>query len=440
MTHHTPEERRDRQSARARTLIPGGCHTYAKGDDQYPVSAPGFIARGKGCHVWDLDGREYIEYGMGLRAVTLGHAFEPVVAAAMEQLPLGSNFTRPAPVEVECAERLVSLIDAADQVKFAKDGSTVVTASLRLARAFTARDRVVHCRDHPFFSYNDWFIGSYAMSAGIPRQHRELVSTFRYNDLESLARLFARYSGEIACVVMEPERDVPPEEGFLQGVRELTREHGALLVFDEMITGFRWDIGGAQRVHGIEPDLSAFGKALANGFSVSALAGKREVMQLGGWDHDRERVFLLSTTHGAETHALAAATATMNFYAENDVIGRLHAQGRRLQEGCTQVARAHGLQDHFQVTGRPCNLVYVTRDADGRPSQEFRTLFMQEMLKSGILGPSFVVSYSHSDDDIDRTVEAVSRALEPYAAGLNEGIDRVLTSRPVRPVDRRLAP
>ncbi|RKZ12642.1 glutamate-1-semialdehyde 2,1-aminomutase [bacterium] len=424
-------------SERARQLIPGGSHTYAKGDDQFPVGAPGFIARGKGCHVWDVDGNEFIEYGMGLRAVSLGHAYEPVVQAAMRHLDHGTNYSRPAPVEVACADRFLQMIKGAEQVKFTKDGSTAITAAARLARAFTGRNKVAYCADHPFFSYNDWFIGGFEMSAGIPAEHRSLVTTFHYNDLESLRRVFADNPGQIACILMEPERETPPADGFLEKARDLAHENGALLIFDEMITGFRWHKGGAQTEYGITPDLSGFGKALANGFSVSALAGRREIMELGGFSEDRDRVFLLSTTHGAETHALAAAIATMNVYEQEDVIGTLHRQGKRLREGCNAAAAELGLGAQFEVLGRDSNLVYATRDRDGNASQEFRTLFMQEMIARGILGPSFVVSYSHDDDDIDRTIEATREALKVYRRGIDDGVDTVLEGRPVRPVDRR---
>jgi glutamate-1-semialdehyde 2,1-aminomutase len=424
-------------SHRAHQLIPGGSHTYAKGDDQFPEQAPGFIARGKGCHVWDVDGNEFIEYGMGLRAVTLGHAFDPVVKAAAAQMELGNNYTRPAAIEVECAEKLLGIVSAADQVKFAKDGSTVITAATKLARAYTGRDMIAYCADHPFFSYNDWFIGGHQMSAGIPEVVRDLTTTFTYNDLDSVHQLFDRYPGRIACVLLEAERDTPPHDGFLHELRELAHRNGALFILDEMITGFRWNLGGGQAEYGIEPDLSGFGKALANGFAVSALVGKREIMRLGGWDHDQDRVFLLSTTHGAENHALAAAIATMDFYQREGVVETLHRQGARLRRGCEQVAAELGMSEHFSVEGRDCNLVYVTRDVNGERSQPFRTLFMQEMIRRGVLGPSFVVSYSHRDEDIDHTIEAVRGALKVYRRGLEDGVEKVLEGRSVQPVDRK---
>ena len=424
---------------RAHELIPGGCHTYAKGDDQFPEQAPPFIVRGSGCHAWDLDGREYIEYGMGLRSVTLGHAFAPVIEAATRQLSTGINFSRPAPIEVDCAEKFLQLVPTAEMVKFCKDGSLAVDGAVRLARAYTGRDMIAICGDHPFFSTNDWFIGTTEMAAGIPESTRRQIAKFRYNDLKSLDTLFEQNPGKIACVIMEAARTEEPLPDYLAGVRALTHSHGALLVFDEMITGFRWHRNGAQYLYGVTPDLSTFGKALANGFSVSALAGRRDIMKLGGSDHDRERVFLLSTTHGAETHELAAAIATMLFYETHPVVETLHARGNRLRRGYAHAAAANGLTGYVDLLGRDCNLLFTTKDADKRPSQPFRTLFMQEMIKRGVIAPSFVVSYSHSEDDIDRTIEAAGEALAVYRMALSNGVEKYLKSRPVKPVFRKFA-
>jgi len=424
---------------RAHELIPGGCHTYAKGDDQFPEQAPPFIARGKGCHVWDLEGNEYIEYGMGLRAVTLGHAFEPVVAAVREQLDGGVNFTRPAPIEVEAAEFLQSLIPGADMVKFCKDGSHAVDGAVRLARAYTGRDMIAICGDHPFFSTSDWFIGTTEMSAGIPEPTQRLVKKFRYNDVGNLESLFDQFPGQIACVILEAARNEEPKPGYLEAVKSLTHARGAVLVFDEMITGFRWHLRGAQYVYGVTADLCTFGKALANGFSVSALAGRRELMRLGGTDHDRQRVFLLSTTHGAETHQLAAALATMRYYQENPVVETLYARGEVLRRGLEAAVADHGLQGYVDFSSRDCNLLFATRDAERRPSQQFRTLFMRDLIAAGVIAPSFVVSWSHSREDIERTVTACHSALRTYRQALDQGIDMRRLGRPVKPVFRRFA-
>src|SRR5271156_5587002 len=357
--------------ARSHAIIPGGAHTYAKGDDQFPEQAPGFIARGKGCHVWDIDGNEFIEYGMGLRAVTLGHVFDPVVEAAYKQMRLGVNFSRPAKIELDLAEAMLEIVDGAEMVKFAKNGSDVTTAAVKLARAYTGRNLIAICGDQPFFSTDDWFIGSTEMNAGIPQAVIDMTLKFPYNDLSRLRDLFEQHPGQIACVLLEAEAITPPAPGYLKAVKELCEKQGALLVFDEMITGFRWHLGGAQKFHGVVPHLSTFGKAMGNGFAIAALAGKREIMRLGGLDHDQPRVFLLSTTHGAETPALAASLETLRIYREENVVEFLWKQGERLRAGVNQAIARHGIAAYFELAGRPCNLIYRTKDKEGEPSQAF---------------------------------------------------------------------
>lgn len=422
--------------ARLHALIPGGAHTYAKGDDQYPADALPVLRRGKGCRVWDVDSNEYIEYGMGLRSVTLGHAFEPVTEAAATQMQAGSNFTRPALIELECAEMLLEMVGG-DMVKFSKNGSDVVTAAVKLARAFTGRSHIAVCGDHPFFSTDDWFIGTSPVNAGIPEEISRLTLKFKYNDLAGLTALLERYRGQIAAVVLEAETAIEPAPNFLPALIETCHQHGALVIIDEMITGFRWHNGGACSYYGVRPDLVCYGKALGNGFAVSALAGRREVMSLGGLDHDQPRVFLLSTTHGAEYPSLAAAIAVMRTYQEQPVVETLWAQGRRLADGVNRIAGALGISDYFRVVGRPCNLVYATRDATGQPSQSFRTLFLRETLMRGLIMPSMVVSYAHTDTLIDTTIDRVGEALLVYKRALEDGVDKYLHGRPVRPVMRR---
>ena len=431
----TPDQAALRE--RLHAVIPGGAHTYAKGDDQWPANAPALLVRGQGCRVWDVDGNEFVEYGMGLRAVGLGHAYPAVVAAAEQALRDGANFTRPSLVELECAEAFLDIVTGAEMVKFTKDGSSANTAAVKLARAHTGRDLVVLCSQHPFFSYDDWFIGTTPVDAGIPAAVAALTLTFSYNDLPALEDLFRRHSGRIACVVLEPERDQRPEAGFLQGIADLCRREGAVFVLDEMITGFRWQLGGAQAQYGVVPDLSTFGKAMANGFAVSALAGRRELMERGGIRHDGPRVFLLSTTHGAETHGLAAAIATMGVYRERDVIGYLHDAGRELRTGVEAAIAAAGVEGFVGVGGRDSNLGYRTLDQEGRPSQPFRTLFLQELVRGGVLAPSLVVSYSHDEDAIRQTIEAVERALAVYRRALDDGVERYLSGPSVKPVYRR---
>ncbi len=417
-------------------VIPGGAHTYAKGDDQYPAGMAPVIERGAGCRVWDIDGNEYVEFGNGLRSTTLGHGYEPVVQAVRDHLDIGLNFVRPHRIEREAAERLADLIPSAEMVKFGINGSDSTTAAVRLARAYTNREMVAVCRQHPFLSTDDWFIVTTPMSAGIPKAAGRLTVQFNYNDLPDLARLFETFPGEIAAVVLEPETVEPPAEGYFAGLRELCDEHGALLILDEIITGFRWHERGAQFVYGIEPDLSAFGKGLGNGFPVSALVGSRDIMRLGGFVTDADRVFLLSQTGGAQPWALAAVLAVIETYQREHIADRLHQIGAELRAGIEQVVAGAGLSSHFRLAGRDCNLVYAALDQAGQPSQDFRTLVLQELIERGILAPSFVVSAAHDAAAISQTVEAIAGLMPVYQRALEDGVAAVLRGRSVRPAIR----
>lgn len=427
---------------RARRAIPGGCHTYSKGDDQFPENAPSFIASGSGCRAHDLHGREFIDWGMGLRSVILGHAYPAVLEAASRELARGANFTRPSPLETLLAEDLIELIPCAEMVKLAKNGSDVTTAAVRLARAFTGREIVVFPREHPFYSADDWFIGSTSLDAGVPKATTCLSLTVPYGDLGALECLLAERPGAVAAVVMEAATTEPPPAGYLEGVRELTRRVGTLLVFDEMITGFRWHRAGAQAFYEVTPDLAAFGKALANGFSVSALVGRREIMQLGDRERGRASVFLLSATHGGETHALAAARATIATIRDHEVIAHVWRIGRRLQVGLSQAAREAGVACIATCRGYPCSpeLCFVgspSLDSGGATvsAAELRTLFLQEMVARGVLIPYIAPSFSHGDAEVDRTVEAAAEAFVPVREVLDgAAIESRLRGPAVRPV------
>ncbi|MFE5288480.1 glutamate-1-semialdehyde 2,1-aminomutase [Nocardia sp. NPDC056611] len=427
--------RSNAMQARLHDLVPGGAHTYARGADQYPEDMAPILVRGNGARVWDADGNEYVEYGMGLRSVTLGHGFAPVVEAVARTIADGVNFSRPTELELAAAEDFLSLVPGADMVKFAKNGSDTTTAAVRLARAATGREKVAIC-DQPFFSVDDWFIGVTEMNAGIPAAP---TVKFRYNDLESLEAVLR--GEDIACVILEQATALAdPAPGFLEGVRALCDGYGSLLIFDEMITGFRWSAGGAQQLYGVAPDLSCWGKAMANGFPLSALAGKREYMELGGLRTDADRVFLLSTTHGPETASLAAFRAVVQAYRDGDPVARMEASGRRLAAGVNAIAADLGIADHLEVAGRPSCLVFLTRDPEGVPSQPFRTLFLQELLDRGVLGQSFVNSAAHTDADIDHTVDACQSAAKTYRKALEQGtVAGLLTGRPVAPALRRTA-
>ncbi|MEV6772345.1 glutamate-1-semialdehyde 2,1-aminomutase [Nocardia sp. NPDC051030] len=425
-------QRSNEIQARLHELVPGGAHTYARGANQYPEDMAPILVRGKGARVWDCDGNEYVEYGMGLRAVTLGHGYRPVLDAVSSAIADGISFSRPSELELLAAQDFLELVPGADMVKFAKNGSDATTAAVRLARAVTGRETVAVC-DQPFFSVDDWFIGTTTMNAGIPPPP---TVRFRFNDLPSLAAVLAAH--EVACVILEQATALAePAPGFLEGVRALCDRHGALLIFDEIITGFRWSAGGAQAVYGVVPDLSCWGKAMGNGFPLSALAGKREYMELGGLRTDADRVFLLSTTNGPETASLAAFRAVVRAYRDTDPVARMEHAGRRLAAGVNAIAAGLGIADHLQVVGRPSCLIFLTKDPEGVPSQSYRTLFLQELLERGVLGQSFVTSAAHTDADIDLTIDACRNAAIVYAKALGNGtVDGLLAGRPVAPALR----
>ncbi len=427
--------RSDSVQARMHELVPGGAHTYARGPDQYPEHMAPVLVRGHGCRVTDCDGNEFVEYGMGLRSVTLGHGYRPVVDAVAAAIADGVSFSRPTTMELFAAEDFLDLVPGADMVKFAKNGSDATTAAVRLARAVTGRTVVAACAQ-TFFSVDDWFIGTTEMSAGIPEQP---TVCFPYGDLPALEQVLTGRT--VACVVMEAATALhEPPPGYLAGVRELCDRYGTLLVFDEMSTGFRWAAGGAQQVYGVVPDLSCWGKAMGNGFPISALAGRREYLELGGLRTDDRRVFLLSTTHGPETGGLAAFRAVAHAYATTDPIARMDHAGRRLRAGIEEITAELGIGDHLRLAGRPACLLFQTLDRQGRPSQEFRTLFLQELLRRGVLGQSFVTSAAHTDRDIDQTVEACHGAAAVYRRALEQGtVAGLLEGRPVAPALRPYA-
>jgi glutamate-1-semialdehyde 2,1-aminomutase len=296
---------------------------------------------------------------------------------------------------------------------------------------------VAVCRQQPFFSTHDWFIVTTPMSAGIPDDEGRLTVQFDYNDLSSLAGLFAAHPGRIAAVVLEAETGEPPAPGFFDGLRRLCDQHGALLVLDEIITGFRWHERGAQFLYQIEPDLCTFGKGMANGYPLSALAGRREVMRRGGFVDDADRVFLLSQTYAAQPWALAAMLAVIDVYQQEQIADRLQSIGGDLRRGVEAVVAEAGLSAYFQLRGRDCNLVYAAKDQHGQPSQAFRTLVLQEFLDRGILAPSFVVSAAHDPAAVQQTIDAVAELMPVYQRALEDGVETVLRGRPVRPTIRR---
>lgn len=446
-------------SERLHAIIPGGAHTYSRGDDQYPSNAPQILCGGKGTEVWSPDGRRFLDYGMALRAVSIGYAEPEINAAAVRGMELGNSLTRASVIELEAAERLVSLIDSVDMVKFTKNGSTATSAAVKLARAYTRRDLVARCAQQPFFSFDDWFIGSTPITRGIPSATIEQTKIFDYNDIRSLKALIDRHPGEIACVILEPAsidcpataeqpvgccgqaictRHASRPVNYLQQVEALCRQHGIVFILDETITGFRWDMKGAQHTYGVTPDLCTFGKAMANGFSVAAVAGKREIMSLGSIDQaGQERLFLLSTTHGAEMSGLSAFMATVDFLERNNVIPHLWQYGSDLTNVFNRVAADHGLLQHIRAAGPAANPYYATVDDQGAPWLALRTLFAQEMIRQGVLMPWLAVAYRHGEAELKRTETALQIAMSVCARAVAEGVEKYLQGPVIKPVFRK---
>jgi glutamate-1-semialdehyde 2,1-aminomutase len=422
---------------KAHRYIPGGAHTYSRGDDQFPYNAPKILKKGAGAYIWDIDGGKYLDYGMGLRSVTIGYAYEDIVQAAIEEIHNGNNLTRASQTEIEAAEEIVNLIEGMEMVKFAKNGSTVTTAAVKLARAYTGRKYIARCSEQPFFSYDDWFIGDTVISKGIPDDIKNLTLQFNFNDLESVKKLFTKYPNEISCIILEPATTTEPKEKFLQDLKDLCHENGAIFILDEMITGFRWHLKGAQFYYNVVPDLCTFGKGMANGFSVAALMGKKEIMNLGGISHKGERVFLASTTHGAEMCGLGALRKTISVYKEKNVIEHIWKYGKRLIEGINGISKDFGLKNFFYLDGVPPSPNYVCKDRNENISLPYRTLFSQEMIKNKVLMPWIALSYSHGDLELEKTLEAVKKSLYIYQQALEKGLNKYLTGESIKPVFRK---
>lgn len=451
--------------SRLQRAIPGGAHTYSRGADQFPANAPAIFTHGEGVYAFDPQGRKYLDFAMALGATCIGYGEPQIVEAAMRGMQMGNGLSRPSVIELEAAERLIGLVPSIDMVKFTKNGSTAVTAAVKLARAFTGRELVARCSQHPFFSYDDWFIGSTAVKRGITRSTIQETIFFDYNDIASVERLLVLHKDKVAALVLEPATMIRPcvvgqacEKGplsdvhtlrgwqerapgtkhFVHQVRELCDKHGVVLVLDEMITGFRWSLGGAQEVLDVRADITTFGKAMANGFSVASVGGRRDIMQLGSIEFEgTERVFLLSTTHGAEMSSLAAFLATVDFLEQHDVCAHLWQWGERFIHVFNRAAKAAGVYERVRAGGPGCKPGYVTLDAAGQTCMAMRTLFMQEMLRHNILMPQVVVAYRHGDAELALVEQALAQVMPVMARGAKQGAEGLIEGPPVKPVFRK---
>ena len=431
--------RSDAYRATVHDSIVGGAHTYSKGDDQFPILSPAAMARGKGGRVWDLDGNEYVDCALALGAVSLGHAYEPVLAAVREQLELGSAFQRPASVELDLAEEFLALTPGMDRIKFAKNGSNVTTAAVKLARAYTGRDLVAFPGNHSFYSFDDWFIGATAIKSGVPDGITRFSVTYDSMQPDTLKALFDKYPDRIACVITEPEEVLPSPPDAIRAVERITKSNGAVFIVDEMVTGFRAGLPGAYVELGLRPDLATWGKAIGNGFSFCALTGRAEIMELGGIKQSEQpRVFLLSSTHGGEAHTLSAARAVIHEYKTRNVITHHRQLVAKVAAGMRQIVKKYGLTENIGIHAAPWRVVTVCRDGEGKVSMPFRTLLMQEMIGRGVLFQGlYLACFTHTDDDIATVLAAFDHSCAAYLYALNGGLDEMLVGEPTRPVFRK---
>jgi glutamate-1-semialdehyde aminotransferase len=413
---------------RAKGLIPALTQTLAKGPGQHVMGvAPKYLQRGKGARVWDVDGNEYVDYNMAIGPLVLGYADDEVDRAILAQLADGITFSLMHPLEVEVAEQVNRLVPCAESVRFSKTGADVTSAAVRLARAFTGRRKVVCCGYH---GWHDWYVAVTDRARGIPEATRELTATFEYNDLDSLA---AALDDDTACVILEPTVFAPPAPGFLEGVKALTARAGALLVFDEMWTGFRLALGGAQERFGVVPDLATFSKAIANGMPLSVLAGRRDVMSL----LDKEVFFF--TTFGGEALSLAAAQATMNALRERQVPAALAQKGKQLRAGVDEILAREGI-GYLRCIGSDARtmLVFDAGAGDGLVGKSF---VQQELLERGVLWSGFhTLSWSHGEREIEQLLSAYREVLPRFAQAVAKGdVRERLRGAPVEPVFRRVS-
>ncbi|MBI4522636.1 MAG: aminotransferase class III-fold pyridoxal phosphate-dependent enzyme [Deltaproteobacteria bacterium] len=414
-----PQRRRELKRSRelrqkAERLIPSCSQTFSKAPAQFVDGvAPVFLARGQGSRVWDVDGNEYIDFPMALGPIILGHGYPAVTEAVKRQMKYGTTFSLPHPLEIEVAELLTQFIPCAEMVRFGKNGSDATSGTVRLARAYTGRDLIACCGYH---GWQDWYIGTTTRNRGVPEAVQRLTCRFEYNSISGLEKIFAENPGKVAAVILEPVSIEEPRGGFLESVRDLTRREGALLIFDEVVTGFRIALGGAQEYYGVTPDLSCLGKAMGNGYPISAVVGPTELMELF------DEIFF-SFTFGGETLSLAAAKATIAELEDKNVVAHLWEQGQRLKDGYNVLAREYGMDRSTECVGLPPRTVIVFRDETGAEALEIKSLFEQECLRRGILfSGGHNLCYSHRAADIDYTLRVYRTAMEIVAEAVRGGL------------------
>ncbi|MDO8733448.1 MAG: aminotransferase class III-fold pyridoxal phosphate-dependent enzyme [Actinomycetota bacterium] len=400
------------QLMRAERVIPLGAQTFSKSRTQYPAgAAPLFAVRSHGCHTWDIDGHEYVDLVSSLGAVVLGYGDQEIADAVIRQLADGVTLSLSHPLEEQVATQLVDLIPCAEMVRFAKNGTDATSAAIRLARAATGRDHVIVCGYH---GWQDWYIGSTSRSLGVPAATQALTHAVPYNDLAAIEELIAQLPEGIAALIMEPMTSTFPDAGYLEGVRELTRRHGIVLVFDEMLTGFRFAPGGAQEYFGVTPDLAAFGKGLANGFPLSAVMGRHDLMML------MEDIFF-SGTYGGETLSLAAASIVLTRMATGEPTKMMADIGERLVLAIDE-ARSPESREVLEFTGHPAWAFLKWKIENPDTLNEVKTLFLQETLRRGVLVlGTHDVTTAFTDEDIAHVAKVYAQTLEIITTALDDG-------------------
>jgi glutamate-1-semialdehyde 2,1-aminomutase len=415
--------------ARAEKTIPLGTQTFSKSKVQFPHGvSPFYAARAQGSRLWDADGNEYLDFIAGLASVTLGYNDPDVTAAVRHQLDDGVIFSLPHQIEIEVAELITDMVPCAEAVRFGKNGSDATAGAIRVARAFTGRDHVAVCGYH---GWQDWYIGSTARNRGVPESTRAMTHRFDYNNLDSLHKLLAQRPGEFAAVILEPMTTTFPAEGFLEGVAEQTRKHGALLVFDEVITGFRFANGGAQEFFGVTPDLATLGKGIANGYPLSAVVGRGDVMKL------MEEIFF-SFTMGGETLSLAAAKAALTKLQREPVVATLRRRGERLLAGVNERIKKHGIGHFAKTAGHPSWTFLLLSDTPNHSQFEIKTLFLQETLARGVMTLGMHnMNYAHSDEDLDRLFRVYDEVFPILREAVDDGaMKQYLKCAPLQPLFR----
>ncbi len=408
-------------------IIPLGAQTFSKSITQFPLGvSPHFLDRGQGSHVWDVDGNEYIDFINSQAALNLGYNDADVNQAVLKQLQSGVSFSLSHHIETLVAEKIIAMVPCAEMVRFGKNGSDVTAGAIRLARAFTGREHVAVCGYH---GWQDWYIGSTSRNLGVPKSTQALTHPFVYNDLQSLQNLFDQWPDQIAAVIMEPMNTTYPAPGFLEGVRDLAHKNKALLIFDEVITGFRFSNGGAQGLFGVTPDLATFGKGIANGYPLSALVGRKDIMAL------IEEIFF-SFTFGGETLSLAAGLATLHKLQNEPVIAHMTSLGEKLIDGVKKIIHEHKLNHLFEVTGHPVWSFLIMKGVEPYKQEDIKTLWMQEVMARGILSyGTHNLSYAHHDKDIERLFSVYNEVL-PFIGDVvaKKELHKHLRCEPLRPL------